>query len=98
RPHPGQHEPHPRSRGRGGHPPSGALRGADPRAALGPARIDTTTEERDCMERLIDKVAIVTGGGGGIGGATARALAREDAAVLVVDINQAAAELVANGI
>ena len=50
------------------------------------------------MGRLTDKVAIVTGGGGGIGGATARALAREGAAVLVVDINQAAAELVANGI
>ena len=29
------------------------------------------------MERLIGKVAIVTGGGGGIGGATATALARE---------------------
>ena len=39
------------------------------------------------MERLIEKVAIVTGGGGGIGGATARALAREGASVLVVDFN-----------
>ena len=36
------------------------------------------------MDRLNGKVAIVTGGGGGIGGATARALAREGAAVLVV--------------
>ena len=44
------------------------------------------------MERLIDKVAIVTGGGGGIGGATARALAREGASVLVVDINEEAAD------
>src|SRR5271154_3439369 len=43
------------------------------------------------MDRLIDKVAIVTGGGGGIGGATARALARGGAAVLVVDIDEAAA-------
>ncbi len=43
------------------------------------------------MDRLAGKVAIVTGGGGGIGGATARALAREGAAVLVVDINEAAA-------
>jgi NAD(P)-dependent dehydrogenase (short-subunit alcohol dehydrogenase family) len=39
------------------------------------------------MERLIDKVALVTGGGGGIAGATAEALAREGAAVLVVDID-----------
>ena len=50
------------------------------------------------MERLIDKVAIVTGGGGGIGGATARALSREGASVLVVDIDQAAAERVCEGI
>ena len=50
------------------------------------------------MERLIDKVAIVTGGGGGIGGATARALAREGASVLVVDINQEAAARTQEGI
>ncbi len=50
------------------------------------------------MERLSDKVAIVTGGGGGIGGATARALAREGAAVLVVDIDQAAAERISQEI
>jgi NAD(P)-dependent dehydrogenase (short-subunit alcohol dehydrogenase family) len=50
------------------------------------------------MERLIDKVAIVTGGGGGIGGATARALAREGASVVVVDIDLSAAERVAGGI
>jgi NAD(P)-dependent dehydrogenase (short-subunit alcohol dehydrogenase family) len=47
------------------------------------------------MERLSGKVAIVTGGGGGIGGASARALSRAGAAVLVADINEGAAEAVA---
>jgi NAD(P)-dependent dehydrogenase (short-subunit alcohol dehydrogenase family) len=50
------------------------------------------------MDRLNGKVAIVTGGGGGIGGATARALAREGASVLVVDVNEEAAAAVAGGI
>ena len=36
-------------------------------------------------------MAIVTGGGGGIGGATARALARHGAAVAVVDVDRAKA-------
>src|SRR5271154_6706534 len=47
------------------------------------------------MDRLAGKVAIVTGGGGGIGGASARALARAGAAVLVADINGGAAESIA---
>jgi len=47
------------------------------------------------MERLSGRVAIVTGGGGGIGGASARALARAGAAVLVADINGGAAESIA---
>src|SRR5438128_2532237 len=39
------------------------------------------------MNRLLDRVAIVTGGAMGIGGATARRLAEEGARVLVVDVN-----------
>ena len=50
------------------------------------------------MGRLDGKVAMVTGGGGGIGGATARALAGEGAAVMVLDIDEPAARRVADGI
>ncbi|HVA10422.1 MAG TPA: SDR family NAD(P)-dependent oxidoreductase [Acidimicrobiales bacterium] len=50
------------------------------------------------MGRVEGKVAIVTGGGGGIGGATARTLAREGASVVVVDIDGDAATAVAEGI
>jgi NAD(P)-dependent dehydrogenase (short-subunit alcohol dehydrogenase family) len=42
-------------------------------------------------QRLSDRVAIVTGGALGIGGATARRLAAEGAKVLVVDVDAAAA-------
>jgi NAD(P)-dependent dehydrogenase (short-subunit alcohol dehydrogenase family) len=52
----------------------------------------------DSMSRLAGKVAIVTGGGGGIGAATARELAREGAAVAVVDIDEAKAAEVADEI
>jgi NAD(P)-dependent dehydrogenase (short-subunit alcohol dehydrogenase family) len=47
------------------------------------------------MRRLENKVAIVTGGGGGIGGATAHRLVSEGARVVVADINLARAREVA---
>lgn len=48
--------------------------------------------------RLQNKVAIVTGGAGGIGAATARAFAREGAQVVVVDVNGSVAQEVAQSI
>ena len=50
------------------------------------------------MRRLEDKVAIVTGGAGGIGSATARRLASEGACVVVADINLPQASEVADSI
>jgi NAD(P)-dependent dehydrogenase (short-subunit alcohol dehydrogenase family) len=47
---------------------------------------------------LDGRAAIVTGGAGGIGGATARALAREGASVVIVDIESDRAEQVAHEI
>ena len=47
------------------------------------------------MRGLRDKVAIITGGGGGIGGATCRRFAEAGARVAVLDVNMAAAERVA---
>lgn len=50
------------------------------------------------MGRLAGKVAVVTGGARGIGRASARAVAREGAAVAVVDVNRDGAERVASEI
>ena len=47
------------------------------------------------MHKLKDKTIIVTGGGGGIGGATCRRFAQEGAKVAVFDMNLEAAEKVA---
>ena len=50
------------------------------------------------MQRFQDKTVVVTGGGGGIGGATCRRFADEGAAVAVFDLNLDAAEKVTAGI
>jgi 2-hydroxycyclohexanecarboxyl-CoA dehydrogenase len=50
------------------------------------------------MRRFDNKMVIVTGGGGGIGGATCRRFAREGARVAVLDLDRAAAERTAAAI
>ncbi len=44
--------------------------------------------------RMKNKVAVITGGGGGIGGEVARTFAREGASVLIADISQTNADAV----
>ena len=50
------------------------------------------------MRRVEGKVAIITGGAGGLGSAAARRLASEGATVLIADIAVDVAEKVANEI
>jgi 2-hydroxycyclohexanecarboxyl-CoA dehydrogenase len=50
------------------------------------------------MARFDKQTVVVTGGGGGIGGATCRRFGAEGAQVAVLDLNEAAAEKVAAGI
>ena len=50
------------------------------------------------MQRFEGKTVVVTGGGGGIGGATCRRFAKEGAKVAVLDLDQAAADRVAGEI
>jgi 2-hydroxycyclohexanecarboxyl-CoA dehydrogenase len=47
------------------------------------------------VQRLLDRTVVVTGGGGGIGGATCRRFAAEGARVAVLDLSLPAAEKVA---
>ena len=50
------------------------------------------------MKRFEDKTVVVTGGGGGIGGASCRRFAQEGARVAVLDLNPESAQATANAI
>jgi NAD(P)-dependent dehydrogenase (short-subunit alcohol dehydrogenase family) len=50
------------------------------------------------MDRLAGKVCLITGAGSGIGQASARLFGQEGASVIVVDVDEAAAEATAAGI
>ena len=50
------------------------------------------------MQRMKNKTVVVTGGGGGIGGATCQRMAQEGAKVAVFDMNIEAAQKVVDAI
>src|ERR1700674_4581323 len=62
---------------------------------MGNYRTPVQLEDVRDMRRLEDRVAIITGGAGGIGSATAHRLASEGARVVVADINLPRAQEVA---
>lgn len=49
-------------------------------------------EELFGLKKLPDKVVIITGGAGGIGGGMAKAMVKEGAIVVVVDLNEETAK------
>jgi NAD(P)-dependent dehydrogenase (short-subunit alcohol dehydrogenase family) len=55
-------------------------------------------QRRETVVKVADKVAIVTGGGNGIGAALASKLAQHDARVVIADLDADAARTVAEGI
>jgi NAD(P)-dependent dehydrogenase (short-subunit alcohol dehydrogenase family) len=63
-----------------------------------PAILERLPLEKDLDVKVAQKVAIVTGGGGGIGGALALRLAQEGARVVVADLDLDAARAVAQEI
>ncbi len=57
-----------------------------------------TLKKQKLMKRLKDKTAVITGGSGGIGAATAKMMIREGAKVLITDLDEEALKEVADEI